>query len=279
MGHTPEPNYFGRKLIREVRALRTRAGLTQAEAGERAHIPLKKLSRLETIQLPSYHELCAILDIYGVLSSDWQPYLDLWEHARKPPWWRPYQLKDPRYLRMEDEAATKSEFQLGYVPELLQTEEYARQVFAHTGKQRSEEAIDTEVEIRMRRQQRLFADPPLTLHALVHETALHQGIPRSQLTQLAERAELPNVTLQIVPNGQTVHEGLRGSLVVLSFPDADDPDVAFTDTTLGLVAVEDPEQVADARRIIEMVAALALSPRQSLVWICRVLARLSRAEE
>lgn len=271
MGHTPEPNYHGRKLIRDVRELRKRAGLTQAEAGEVVHIELKKLSRIETAQLPTYHELCAMLDAYGVPSTAWDPYLEMWERAKRPPWWRQYHLKDPRYLRMEDEAAAKREFQLGYLPDLLQTEDYARELLSHTGKNLTDEEIDTEVDIRMRRQQRLFDDPPLTLHTLIHETALLQGVKRPQLRQLASRAGLPNVTLQVVPNTTTVHEGLRGSLVMLSFPDEDEPDVAFADTTIGLVETQDPDRVADARRTMQIVEGLALSPLESMRRICRTL--------
>jgi transcriptional regulator with XRE-family HTH domain len=274
MGQTPEPNYYGRKLIREIKTLRRRAGLTQNEAGERAHIELKKLSRVETIQLPSYHELCALLDTYGVLATDWDSYLQLWEQAKRPPWWRKYHLKDPRYLRMEDEALTKREFQLGYIPDLLQTEEYARASLANTGKVRSEEMVDLEVTIRMRRQQRLFNDPLLTLHTLIHETALHQGVDRDQLVQLAVRAEMHNVSVQIVPNSATIHEGLRGPLVLLTFPD--EPDAAFTDSTIGLLETQEPEQVAAVRRTIATVESLAMNPAESHSYLTSLLSRPRR---
>jgi transcriptional regulator with XRE-family HTH domain len=271
MGQTPEPNYYGRKLIREIKTLRRRAGLTQNEAGERAHIELKKLSRVETIQLPSYHELCALLDTYGVVDTDWESYLALWEQAKRPPWWRKYHLKDPRYVRMEDEARTKREFQLGYIPDLLQTEEYARASLTNAGKVRTEEMLDMEVMIRMRRQRRLFDDPVLTLHALIHETALHQGLGREQLVQIAVRAEMPNVTVQIVPNSATIHEGLRGPLVLLTFPD--EPDAAFTDSTIGLLETQDPDEVAAVRRTITMVESLAMTPTESHAHLTRLLSQ------
>ncbi|GAB3895119.1 helix-turn-helix domain-containing protein [Kibdelosporangium lantanae] len=274
MGQTPEPNYYGRKLIREIKSLRRRAGLTQNEAGERAHIELKKLSRVETVQLPSYHELCALLDTYGVVSTDWDPYLQLWEQAKRPPWWRKYHLKDPRYLRMEDEALTKHEFQLGYIPDLLQTEEYARASLTNTGVVRSEEMVDLEVTIRMRRQQRLFSEPVLTLHTLIHETALHQGLDREQLVQITVRAELPNVTVRIVPNSATIHEGLRGPVVLLTFPD--EPDAAFTDSTIGLLETQDPEKVTVVRRTIATMESLAMTPAESHAYLTRLLSQPRR---
>jgi transcriptional regulator with XRE-family HTH domain len=262
MGVTPEPNYHGRKLIRELQLLRRRAGLTQAETGARAHIELKKLSRIETRQLPSYHELCTLLDVYGVLSSDWGPYLELWEHSKQPPWWRPYGLKDTRYLRMEQEALFKYEFQLGYVPDLLQTPDYARSAFTNSADFRSDETIDVLVEIRMRQQQRLL-EGDLTLYTLIHEPVLHQAVDHAQRDQLIERAALPNVTLQVVPQDQQVHDGLRGSVVLLSFPD-NEPDIAFADSLVGLNETQDTSNI---KRAIDRTASLALSPSESVGYI------------
>jgi transcriptional regulator with XRE-family HTH domain len=271
MGQTPQPNYFGRKLIRDLRALRKQARLSQTEAGRRAHIELKKLSRLETAQLPSYHELCAILDVYGVLSGDWAPFVELWELAKRPPWWREFGVRDPRYIRMEDEATVMYEFRLGYLPDLLQTETYARAVLTNTGRSRSDEIVENQVAIRMRRQRRLFTDPKLTLHTLIHEPALYQGADAEQLSRLVEHARLSNVTLQIVPRTPTVHVGLHGSVALLTFPDRIEPDIAFADTLAGLAETQHPDQVADVRRAIDLVTSLALSPQDSVDHINQLI--------
>jgi transcriptional regulator with XRE-family HTH domain len=272
MSCAPEPNYYGRQLIRALKSLREQVWMTQQEAGDRLNITLQKLSRFENGQLPGWHELRAMLDLYGVLTDDWDEYLELWELAKKPGWWRKYNLKDPRYVRMEDEASIVYEVQMGYLPELLQTEEYARKTFAMTPS--STRTINSEVGVRMRRQDRLTADRPLHLHTIVHEPVLSQEVDRAQLTHLLKHAQLPNVTLQVLP--QTgLHEGLRGALALLSFDDAKEPDIAFSRTSLGWSDTQDTERTADARRILDRLAGLALSGDDSL----RLLMRLAYSHE
>jgi transcriptional regulator with XRE-family HTH domain len=263
MGLTPEPNYYGRQLIRELKKLRQLARLTQHDVCERAHIEPKKFSRLENRQIPNYHELCMLLDVYGLLSSDWSPYLELWDQAKRPAWWSKYDLADTRYLRMEDVALTKYEFRLGYLPELLQTEDYARAVFTRTADHRSSLAVSDLVEVRLRRQERVL-NGELSLYALIHEPVLRQGVDQPQLAQLVARAELPNVTLQIVPLDKGLHDGLHSSVTVLSFPDPKEPDIAFADTLAGLAETQEPHQVAKIKRAIDRISSLALSPRNSL---------------
>ncbi|SMD14561.1 helix-turn-helix domain-containing protein [Kibdelosporangium aridum] len=270
-GQTPPPNYYGRQLLRQLKSLREQTGMTQAEAGDRARIEFKKLSRIERKQLPSYHELVMLLDVYGVVSCDFAPYVSLWELARARGWWAAYGLKDERYVRMEDEAAAKYEFQLGYVPALLQTEQYARAVFTHSPEPRSDKAIESLVKVRMRQQERLVSDTPLQLHALLYEPVLRQGVDRTQLLRLVELAELPNVTLQIVPQTDEVHAGLSGSLILLSFADQSEPDIAFTETLLGLSESQEAGTVSKVKCALDQLARMAHSPQQTMALLQEML--------
>jgi transcriptional regulator with XRE-family HTH domain len=261
-GRRAELNYHGRQLVRELRKLRSQARLSQVEAGERAHMDHQKLSRIEQQQqLPTYHEMIFLLDVYGILSCDVTPYFDLWKLAKQRGWWREYTLEDNNYLRMEDEAAAKREFQLGHLPTLLQTESYARATLDTAV--RSRKTVDKLLALRMHQQERLLAKHPLTLHSFVPESVLHQSlVDRSQITLLLERAELPNVTLQIVPR-QLVHEGLHGSAILLSFNDPAESDIAFADTPLGMTESQHPQQIATITRILDQLTSLALSPDDS----------------
>ncbi|MET0233078.1 MAG: helix-turn-helix transcriptional regulator [Kibdelosporangium sp.] len=271
-GRRAEPNYHGRQLLRELRKLRFQAGLSQQEAGERAHIDHSKLSRIEQQQVPTYHELVILLDVYGVLSCDLTPYFDLWELAKRRGWWREYTSADHSYLCMEDEADVKKEFQLGHLPTLLQTEKYART--ALTTNSRSTKTTDKLVALRMRQQQRLHAERTLSLHALVHEAVLRQSsVDRAQLTLLLQRAELSTVTIQIVPE-RLLHEALQGSVILLSFDDPAEPDIAFADTPLGLAQTHDPRRTATITRTLDRLTSLAMSPADS----CALLAAHRQAK-
>jgi transcriptional regulator with XRE-family HTH domain len=261
MGCAPEPNYHGRRLIRALKSLRDQACLTQEEAGEHLNFTLQKMSRFENGQLPGWHELQAMLDLYGLPTSEWPRYLELWEQARERGWWRKFGLKDPRYVRMEDEASAKYEFQLGHIPTLLQTERYARDLLTRAGRH-----VSSELPVRMHQQERLYSDNKLRLHTLVHEPALHQGVDRAQLVRLIRQAELPNVTLQVVSQ-RLLHAGLHGSVILLSFDDPHEPDIAFTETLLGLHQTQQAKVTSAVRRTLDHLAATAMTPDDSLALL------------
>jgi transcriptional regulator with XRE-family HTH domain len=269
MGCAPEPNYHGRQLIRSLKSLREQARLTQDEAAEYLNLTLQKISRFENGQVPGWHELDAMLDLYGVSSTECPPYFELWEKAKQPGWWRQFKLKDPRYVRMENEASSKYEFQLSCIPTLLQTDTYARELLSRTGKH-----VATELPVRMRLQERLYSDNKLRLHALVYEPALHHAVDQAQLRRLAKQAELPNVTLQIVPQSTRPHAGLHGSVILLSFDDPHEPDIAFTETLLGLNQTQAANTTMAVRRTLDHVASLAM-PHDDSVALIHQLARQS----
>jgi transcriptional regulator with XRE-family HTH domain len=259
VGTLVRPNHHGRQLLRALTRLREQAGLTLAEAGTKLRFPEPKLSRIENGQVPGYHETFAMLRLYGLSADERTRYLTLWEQARKQGWWREVGLTDAGYVCLEQQATGMTEFQLGYVPELLQTERYARKCLEN-------------IDVRMRRQQRLLDDAPLILHTLVHEPVLHQGLDRDQLRQLIARARMPNVTLQIVPQSAGVHGGLAGSVILLDFDDPQEPDYAFAETALGTTRTHDKSQTMLVRDMLQDVASLALTPEASVDLMRSLLA-------
>src|ERR1700742_717821 len=131
-GTTPTLNYHGRRLLRQLRGLRLQAGLTQRQAGDRVRLEFQKLSRIENAQLPSYHELVMLLAIYGLTDDDAAVYIELWEQARKKAWWRTFgDYDNSGNLTAEDQASTMFAFDLGHLSDLLQTEDYARELHQH----------------------------------------------------------------------------------------------------------------------------------------------------
>lgn len=267
-----------RQLGRTLRRLREQARLTQEEAGARLRYSDSKICRVEAGQLPDYHGLRAMLDLYGLIVNDWQPVLDLWELASKPGWWQAYGLDDQGYVSMEDEAEAVREFQPGFVPGLLQTEAYARLVFEASGMPRSKKATENQIAVRMRRQDRLTGDPALRFDAVIDEAVLRQriepGILRPQLRQIVERAELPNVSVRVVPHQAGLHDGHYGTFTVLSFPDKEDHDIGYVEHAFGAVHIEDDDEVATARLRFGYLADLALDPDDSAALLRRIVEEL-----
>lgn len=93
---------------------------------------------------------------------------------------------------------------------LLQAEEYARAILRGAVPRANARELDTLVQVRLGRQSVIDPDradaPPLELHAVLDESALHRGpaegpVRPNQLRALSERSYLPNVTLQVLPFG------------------------------------------------------------------------------
>ncbi len=158
--------------------------------------------------------------------------LALASQAQTQEWWARYGDVLPGwfepYLGLEASASRIRSFDLQFVHGLFQTEAYARAVtsLGHRGFSRDE--IDRWVAVRMKRQELLTAPNPSRVWSIMDEAALRRPVGgvtvmRDQLRRLAEVAELPNVTLQVVPFAAGGHDAAGGSFTILRFSE---PDVA-----------------------------------------------------
>jgi hypothetical protein len=133
---------------------------------------------------------------------------------------------------------------------------------------------------RLYRQRRL-TDPesPIELVAIIDESALRKNIGgaevmREQLRHIIRQAELPTVTLQVLPNSRGAHPGLEGEFIVLGFPEDEDPDLLYFAFLTGAVHVEKPEELAKAKLVFEHLRSVALSPGDSVGFIEEVAREL-----
>ncbi|MGH3921677.1 MAG: DUF5753 domain-containing protein [Pseudonocardiaceae bacterium] len=132
------------------------------------------------------------------------------------------------YIAFEAEARSVSNYELLVVPELLQTEAYARAVITSGLPMVSEHEVEQHVQARIERQ-RLFTKPdPLKLSAIVDEAALHRqvggpGVMRAQLVHLMKAAHEPHVTFHVIPYSTGAHPGMSGSFVLLDLPNPAGP--------------------------------------------------------
>lgn len=251
--------------------------MTQHEAATRLEFSLSKVSRIESGQRPGLHEFRAMLDIYGLPSGDWEPYLDEYRRAKENGWWRAYGLSDQGYVSMEDEASRVREFQNGFIPGLLQTEAYAEAIFAASGMLRSRHTIENQIAVRMRRQDRLTTQPALRLDTIIDETVLRQRVPpqvmRAQLALIVERSNLPNVRVRVLPRDIEPHDGQYGAFILLDFPEPADPEIAYVEHAFGSVHIEEAEDVRAARLRFDQLAERALGETDSLRLLDRLASR------
>jgi transcriptional regulator with XRE-family HTH domain len=250
--------------------LRAATGLSQQDAAKRLHFDHRRMSRIELgQQVPRYHDLRAMLDLYGLSIDAWDPYLEMAEQARRKSWYHAYGLDDYGYVSMEDEASQVREVQPAFVPGLLQTANYIRALYENTSEPFSEPEIELAVEIRRQRQKRLTsATNPIRMHAILDETVLRRELSprvmREQLNYLVLATELESVTVQVLPKSIGNHDGLHANFSVLSFPDDEEPDVGYVEHVAGSVLIEKDKEVAKCSLTFEDLARRALSQTESV---------------
>jgi hypothetical protein len=238
-----------------------------------------KVSRLENARVPARPvDVQALCTAYRVPEDVTARLVALAREAKHPGWWQQFDDAVPdwfeTFLGMEAVTSSILTYEIQLVPGLLQTEGYIRALFDHAGHGRAEHA-DRTVSVRRSRQDVLLANPGRHYWAILSEAALHRlvggpAVMRDQLLHIADVAELPNVTVQVISNDHGAHPGMNTPFVILSFPDREDPDVVFLDYLTGALYLERPEEVCCYHRAFNQLIAAALPPRQSAALVREV---------
>jgi len=269
-----------RRLGRRLRQLREEAGLTLDDAAPRLDWSTSKLNRIETGgQGIDVHGVRSMLDLYDVGGDRWSEIIDLTREARKKDRWHAYGKSGQGYLQLEMDAVVVHDYQLSYVPGLLQTEDYMRTLFRHSRRCPTDAEIDRDVEARLFRQRRLTEEPTLELVTIVDESALHRPVGsvevmRNQLHQVVARAALPSVCLQVLPHSLGVHSGMGGSFTVLGYGEPDEPEVAYLEHTVKALHLHKEADVNVCKLVFDRLRSEALSPVDSVALVQRLAADL-----
>lgn len=262
------PVVLRQEVGRRIRLARHEAGLTIVEAAERLELTRSALSRLENgISSVTVHLLRSMMDVYDVRLDD---VLDLIRQARKPGWWRRYGISDHDFIALETGASRISNYEVTFVPGLLQTADYAQALFKSSWKARTDEWIANRLAVRLTRQERLTEEEhPLELDAVVHEIALRHtvgnpAVMRHQLQHLALINELPTVAFRIVPMSVVSTEAMIGPFSILDFPSFGQPSISYVSHPLGEERQDKSEFVEPARLLFAHLRSLALEPDESV---------------
>ncbi|MEW2577192.1 helix-turn-helix domain-containing protein [Streptomyces syringium] len=276
------PTVRRRRLGATLKRLRKAAGLSLDEAAVAMGWTSPKMSKIENAaQSVRPGDVTAMLKMYGV--DDREVYSALENLARdagKKGWWQTYRgVVAPTYadyISLESDASTIRVYAPLLIPGLLQTAAYARETISGITTTRSPEEVAALVEIRQARQSVLTrTDGSPKFWAIVHEAVLHQRFAarpttmREQLRRLLDAAEMPNVTLQVMPLAATPHPGGAGGFSLVSFP-GPMPDVALLENLLGATYVEGVDEVQVFGEAFERIVAAALPMDDSLALIAHL---------
>ncbi len=271
----------------QLRRLRLEQAITREQAGEAIRASEWKIHRLENGQVGfKERDIVDLLRLYGVTDpGETAALVSLAHEANQPGWWQQYGDVLPQWFRayidLESAAALIRTHEGQLVPGLLQTEDYMRAVIGGMLDELPEEA-ERRVTLRLTRQELLArADAP-RLWAVIDETALRRPVGgrkvmRAQLERLVEAAQLPNVTLQILPLAAGAHPAMVGAFSILRFADAELPDVVYLEHLAGALYLDRREDVAQYLHVMESVSVRAAQPDQTASILGQIAEELADA--
>jgi transcriptional regulator with XRE-family HTH domain len=270
----PSPAVQRRRLRAELRRARLGAGLTQEQVAKAMDWSLSKLIRIEngTTAGISTNDLKAILLHYNITDeARTAEFVALARASRERSWWSAYRdIALPRLIQLieyEEAASTSLNYQSLLVPGMLQTAEYARAAIEQLAPDMPASQVAPRVEIRMKRQELLNrADAPLMFFVMdegvVRRLVGGKDTMRQQLQRMIDLANMPKVTVEIVPFSAGVLSGMEAPFVIHEFPDAADDDVLYQEIPPrnDLLSRDNPEEVLAFRESFERLREASLGP-------------------
>jgi hypothetical protein len=251
------PDQVGQAVARErlrsrLVELRRMSGLTPDAVTSRTHWSLSKLNRIETGAVTIQPlDTQALLKIYGISDpGEVAALTDLAITARRRHWWSGFQLESEvrDFVAYESTAARITVYQALHIPDLLQTEAYARMALtAAAGKKPDDPAVQNALELVLRRQAELDKRKQLTavLDGAVLERRIGGGkVMRAQLDRLVQVVGDRQVRLVVVPLKHGMMPGPGGGFELMEFSGAEDPDVVFVESPVRNVLVRDKDVIA-----------------------------------
>lgn len=257
-----------RRIGREIKRRREHAGLSQRALARKIARGQTTVSAYEAGRFtPGMDDLDRIdqaLSTGGAL-------VDLWDSLSRRGGAYASWFED--LVVVEGMASEIWEYQPLAVPGLLQTVEYARAQIRTGRPQDTDEEVEDGVRGRLARQAVLVAERGPILRAVIEEHVLRRPIGgcsvlKTQLEALLKAADLPRVTVQVVPMEAEVHHGTDGAFMLLRVPERGR--ISYTETRLDSSPREDEEAVEEYMSVFSALCGYALSPPSSTELIEKI---------
>jgi transcriptional regulator with XRE-family HTH domain len=264
--HRGGPTVLRIVLGAQLRRLREGLRLTTETAADSIRASHSKISRMELGRVGfKERDVADLLTLYGVSDAQERALLiALAREASKPGWWHDSAdiLPDwfEPYVGLEEAASVIRNYEVQFVPGLLQSRDYARAVIRLGYPDVPEADVERRVALRISRQGLLSQPEAPRFWAVVDEAALKRPlggpeVMRGQLKHLMEMTELPNVTLQVVQFCAGGHSAAGGPFSILRFSEPDLPDVVYLEQLTSALYLE---KRADVDRYLAVMERLCI---------------------
>ncbi|WP_223840494.1 helix-turn-helix domain-containing protein [Saccharopolyspora pogona] len=254
--------------------LRKQAGMSQDAAAKATGYSEGAISHLENRRRqPQRKLILALLRAYDAEhETAW--FDEQLKLLKRKDWWD--NLPDARqptgfevFLGLEDGARQVTSWEPLIIPGLLQSEGYVHMLMDPINDHVTNVTLESRRQVRLQRKEILTrSECPVQLWAITTEFALTSydapdAVKRDQLDHLLEMANLPTVSLQVVPNGGDVMRASRGPFTIMDFDQPDDPGVVYIETLVRAIWFEELADITQHRHLMNHLTASALSPKDS----------------
>lgn len=277
------PNVRQRRIARKLRSWRTERGQTLDQVGQQLRWSESKVSRIERAEtLVGPAEIIALATILGVDDAARDRLVQAARSAtRGHDLWGPYgpdtlrgDFKD--FVEDEAEAIEVRTVETILITGLLQTDDYAEALLRGGAPGTAADVVAERRQLRRQRQARLddTDSTPLRLHTVLHEPALTlpiggPAVMRAQLLHLVERAQAPNITVQLMPASVGTFPGIGSAYHLIHFADGT-ADAAYVEGLRNGTYIEDEDELSAYTLTFGRLCDLALDPADSAQRISEI---------
>ncbi|KPI13644.1 helix-turn-helix domain protein [Actinobacteria bacterium OK074] len=268
------------RLGAELRKMRERAGLTSTQAAQLLGVKQNQVSNMEAgrhgvspdrVRTIACHYGCpdqALVEALAAMTPD-----------RKRGWWEEYREILPAVLldlaELEHHAVRMRTAVTVHIPGLLQTTEYAREIFRQALPELPQPQVEHRVSFRIKRQGILFRDTPTAQDVIIHEAALRMqfggpDVTREQLKYLLAMGENDHVGIRVLPFAAGAYPGSGQQIYYCEGP-VPQLDTANLDQSHGPVFLDAEAQLDKYRLLLQRMDTMALTADESQNFIHNVI--------
>jgi hypothetical protein len=265
------------RLGAQLRQLREAAGITRQDAAEAIRSSGSKITRLELGRTGiKLRDLTDLLAMYDADPAGQASMLALARVGNNRGWWQEYGDVVPgwqaTHLGLEQSASMIRGYEPRFVPELLQTPEYARALLTSMSGDLDADRMERQLAVLLRRQQILHREDPPHVWTVIDEGALHRliggpAVMRAQLGHLIHITRLGHVNIQVLPFRAGSHAACGGPAELLRFAGEQLPDVVCLKYSAGAVLLSRPAELARYWDVLNQLATQADPPIASALTI------------
>lgn len=271
----PGPTLRRRKLVKELVAARSAAGLSVRQLASEIDLQGGTISKIESgKQGLTVRNIKAIgratglnkakVDQLLLLAADDDNNDDWLVEFREgiPDWFA-------LYPELEQDADQIWTYSTELVDGLCQTADYAEAIIRAGLPNITDPEVRRIIDVRRARQTLFERESPPRLHLILNEAAVRRPIGgdkvmREQIRHLIMIAHRWHVEIQVLPFEVGAHPGMKSGFTLLRFPEGfDDMDCVYLENENGGIWQEVAEHVARYSEIFDRLRNLALSPDET----------------